>query len=137
MPLSRNLGTLNSWNLLGRSRPLTGPFYLYTVFCWPIILRLLLCITETTLSSRAASWPALVHFTDSLSQFSDKKLDKIANKASVTQYRGAVKFLAQPGRKQARKHVRNARDFNNNETRAVIKFLFFWKARRRRKFMPF
>jgi len=37
-------------------------------------------------------------------------------------YRGADKFLARPGRKQARKHVRDARDFNNIETRAVIKF---------------
>jgi len=33
--------------------------------------------------------------------------------------------LARSGRKQARKHVRDARDFNNIETRAVIKFLFF------------
>ena len=39
-------------------------------------------------------------------------------------YRDADKFLARPGRKQARKHVRDARDFNNIETRAVIKFLF-------------
>ena len=38
-------------------------------------------------------------------------------------YRGADKSLARPGRKQARKHVRDARDFNNIETRAVIKFL--------------
>ena len=38
-------------------------------------------------------------------------------------YRGADKFLAQPGRKQARKYVRDARDFNKMETRAVIKFL--------------
>ena len=30
--------------------------------------------------------------------------------------------LARPGRKQARKHVRDARDSNNIETRAVIKF---------------
>jgi len=37
---------------------------------------------------------------------------------------GAGKSSAQPGRKQARKHVRDARDFNNIETRAVIKFLF-------------
>jgi len=36
-------------------------------------------------------------------------------------YRGANKSLARPGRKQARKHVRDARDFNNIETRAVIK----------------
>ena len=34
------------------------------------------------------------------------------------------KHLARPGRKQARKHVRDARDFNKIETRAVIKFLF-------------
>ena len=39
-------------------------------------------------------------------------------------YRGADKSLARAGRKQARKHVRDARDFNNTETRAVIKFVF-------------
>jgi len=39
-------------------------------------------------------------------------------------YRGADKSLVRPGRKQARKHVTDARDFNNIETRAVIKFLF-------------
>ena len=41
-----------------------------------------------------------------------------------TTYRGADKSSARPGRKQARKHVRDPRDFNNIETRAVIKFLF-------------
>jgi len=41
-------------------------------------------------------------------------------------YRGADKFLARPGRKQVRKHIRDARDFNNIETRAVIKFFFFF-----------
>ena len=35
---------------------------------------------------------------------------------------GADKSLARPGSKQARKRVRDARDFNNIETRAVIKF---------------
>jgi len=39
-------------------------------------------------------------------------------------YRGADKSLARPGRKQDRKHVRDARDLNKIETRAVIKFLF-------------
>jgi len=39
-------------------------------------------------------------------------------------YRGAGKSLAWPGRKQARKHVRNERDFNNIETQDVIKFFF-------------
>jgi len=43
---------------------------------------------------------------------------------TIIKYRGADKSLAQPGRKQARKHVRDARDFNNIETRAVIKILF-------------
>jgi len=38
--------------------------------------------------------------------------------------RGADKSLARPGRKKFRKHVRDARDFNNIETRAVIEFLF-------------
>ena len=33
-------------------------------------------------------------------------------------YRGADRSLARPGRKQARKHIRDARDFNNIETRA-------------------
>ena len=37
-------------------------------------------------------------------------------------YQGADKSLARPGRKQARKHVRDARDLNNIQTRAVIKF---------------
>ena len=50
-----------------------------------------------------------------------------------SKYPGAYKYLDRPGRKQARKNVRDARDFNNIETRAVIKF-FSRKARRRRKF---
>jgi len=39
--------------------------------------------------------------------------------------RGPDKSLARPGRKQARKHVRDARDFNNIETRAVNMCFFF------------
>ena len=39
-------------------------------------------------------------------------------------YRGADKSLARPGRKQARKRIMDAGDFNKIETRAVIKFLF-------------
>ena len=45
---------------------------------------------------------------------------------NVITYRGADKSLARPGRKQSRKHVRDPRDFNNIETRAVIKFFFFF-----------
>jgi hypothetical protein len=40
-------------------------------------------------------------------------------------YRGADKSLARPRRKQARKHVKDARYFNNIEKRAVIKCFFF------------
>ena len=40
-------------------------------------------------------------------------------------HRGAVKSLARPGRKEARKHVKDARDFNDIETWAVIKIFFF------------
>ena len=39
-------------------------------------------------------------------------------------YRGADKSLARPGGKQARKHVGDARDFNNIEMRAVIRLFF-------------
>ena len=35
-----------------------------------------------------------------------------------------VRTLARPGRKQARKHARDARNFNKIEKPAVIKFLF-------------
>ena len=37
---------------------------------------------------------------------------------------GADKYLPRPGRKQARKHVRDVRDFNNIEMRADIKLFF-------------
>ena len=43
---------------------------------------------------------------------------------NVSSYRGADKSLARPGRKQTPKNFRDALDFNNIETRAVIKFFF-------------
>jgi len=51
---------------------------------------------------------------------------KIHNSLTLNQLvdQGADKSLARPGRKQARKHARDARDFNNIETRAVIKVGF-------------
>jgi len=39
-----------------------------------------------------------------------------------SKYRGADKSLARPGRKQAPKHVKDARDFNKIQTPGVIKF---------------
>jgi hypothetical protein len=49
-------------------------------------------------------------------------MDKILSFKAGNQ--DADKSLARPGRKQARKHVRDARDFNNTEMRAIIKFIF-------------
>ena len=54
------------------------------------------------------------------------RFDVSALQFSYAAYRGADKSLVRPGRKQARKHVRDARDFNNIETRAVIKVFFFF-----------
>ena len=51
-------------------------------------------------------------------------LQKYVLMSAALMYRDADKSLARPGRKQARKHIRDARDFNKIETRAVIKFLF-------------
>ena len=40
------------------------------------------------------------------------------------QYWSADKSLARPGRKQTLKHVRDARDFKNIQTRVAFKFCF-------------
>ena len=47
--------------------------------------------------------------------------DSVAQHLRSLKYRVAEKSLARPARKQAQKHVRDSRDFNNVETRAVIK----------------
>ena len=47
------------------------------------------------------------------------RVDKVVANAG-----GADKSLARPGRKQAWKQVREACDFNNIKTQAVIKFFF-------------
>ena len=49
---------------------------------------------------------------------------KLLHKSAIGRYWGADKSLARPGRKQARNRVSDASDFNNIETRAVIKFFF-------------
>jgi len=48
---------------------------------------------------------------------------------NVGKYRGADKSLARPGRKKARKHVRDKRDFNNIEPRALSSSFFFHPVR--------
>ena len=76
---------------------------------------------ETSVSSHGSvnvcimlskTWPFLSYGFSLQSAKSDKN------------YRGADKSSARPGRKQARKHVRDARNFNYTETRSVIKFFF-------------
>ena len=78
--------------------------------------------------------PAVTHF----STLSHNRHDFRETKLSIV-YRGADKSLARPGRKQGRKNVRDARDFNNIERRELASSFFFHpcKARRRRKFTPF
>ena len=49
-------------------------------------------------------------------------LIKYVRRPFAVRYRGADKSLTRPGRKQSQKHVKDPRDFNNIETRAVIKF---------------
>ena len=49
---------------------------------------------------------------------------KIKGDVYKTVYCGADKSLVRLGRKQARNHIRDARDFNNIETRSDIKFVF-------------
>jgi len=41
--------------------------------------------------------------------------------SAILIYKGVLISVARPGRKQSRKHVRDARDFNNIEMQAVIK----------------
>jgi len=62
-------------------------------------------------------------------------MDKVIySKLKLLHTKGADKSLARPGRKQARKNVRDARDFNNIETRAVIKFFFFLQGKAPKEF---
>jgi len=56
-----------------------------------------------------------------LEWFLIRSVSKLQIYDSRHMYRDVDKSLARPGGKQARKHVRDARDFNNIETRAVIK----------------
>ena len=111
--------------------------YYYTVLHF---LNLVMCCNKTpSLDVMYAPPPAAsdsVHF--SIYKQGLFKLLAIRLSPRVTQkYRGADKSLARPGRKQDRKHVTDARDFINIQTRTFIKFFFSCKARRRRKLTLF
>ena len=81
------------------------------------------CPCQESNSSSSAFQPVLttlIHFESR----ETLRFLSIYNVANLCIYQAADKSLARPGRKRVRKHVRDARDFNNIETRAV-KFLFF------------
>ena len=63
--------------------------------------------------------------TINLPNLSITRTQDVETFAFILFYRGTDKSLALPGRDQARKHVRDASDFNNIETRTVIKDFFF------------
>ena len=48
-------------------------------------------------------------------------------------YRGADKFFARPGRKQARKHIRDARDFKTSRRELSSSFFFFLQGKAPKK----
>jgi len=56
--------------------------------------------------------------------FLTRGVKRLFSQGHNRKYRGADKSLARPERKQARKHVRDARDFKNIELRAVIRSFF-------------
>jgi len=62
-----------------------------------------------------------------------KSLGKQRVTVPKANYRSADKSLARPGRKQTRKHVKDARHLNNIEKRAV-KFFFFLQGKTPKEF---
>ena len=68
--------------------------------------------------------PWLLNFAQFCTCFSNLHFILYTFCLSDSSYQSADKSLARPGRKQARKHVRDPRDFNKIEMQAVINFLF-------------
>jgi len=67
------------------------------------------------------TWKKLEKYDGCLAEI---KLEWTGERKFYIMYRGVDKSLARPGRKQALKHIRDSRDFNNIEMRAMIKFFF-------------
>ena len=88
-----------------------------TLVCWPHQEQIYICWKFNADSSACTQ-----HFNNSNAITSMHNIYE--ETYFFTKYQETDKSLARPGRKQARKHVRDARDFNNMETRAVIKFFF-------------
>jgi len=86
------------------------------------------------LSRKTISSSKIPFFLKRLMQASFRDLRAGIAQAQPADYRGVDKSLARPGRKQAQKHVRDARDFNNIETQAVIKFFFFLQGKAPKEF---
>ena len=56
MPLSRNLGTLTSWNPLGLSRPVTGLFYLFIVTVLSVKMATILSVGSSSFGRRCRTF---------------------------------------------------------------------------------
>ena len=85
------------------------------------------CADQVTLGSARCKDKDVSHITWPISFSLCNSIRMVAGRCVLTvslQIPGADNSLARPGKKQARKIVRDARDFNNIETQAVIKFLF-------------
>ena len=89
---------------------------------------------KAMLSRKTISSSKIPFFLKRLMQASFRDLRAGIAQAQPADYRGVDKSLARPGRKQAQKHVRDARDFNNIETQAVIKFFFFLQGKAPKEF---
>jgi len=79
---------------------------------------------ETIIAAFVKQFPLFDRSWRSITGVKSPSLNLIQSQNNSTNTEVADKSLARPGRKQARKHVRDVRDFNKIEMRAVIKFLF-------------
>jgi len=122
----------------------SSPRLHFTLFCYVQAMRteevyfMSLFLVNTWSSDAYFKWNSKVRICDILSGYILWRTDPTGRDHAKwwlqfihhdDTYWAADKSLARPGRKQARKHVRDARDFNNIETRAVIKFFLFFPAR--------
>jgi len=88
--------------------------------------------THTQIRLRSNGWQSGV-CCSTQNRYSNASLYYVLRTLSASLYT-EVLISPYPDHKQARKHVMDARDFNNIETRAVIKIFPPCKSRRRRKF---
>jgi len=93
--------------------------HIYRTFGETCFFRLTVCRLWGKIYSNLPPLPS-----PAISSVTTLTLTKAGNNEAGRLYRCSDKSLARPGRKQTRKYVRDARDLNNIETRAVIKIFF-------------